>query len=494
MVAITWKTSTSTWLEDTQSGQFVLAARQDLSAIEWQARASLRLADVAQLLGAALPKACQCAPIYPEDFHFCPRCGQPLATANSTPPSNAPTWWGPCIDSQLPQHVPHGLPVTCLPIAAAIESRPPEPEIGQADRRMPSPPNAQVVFAASHFGFASVRLIALAYLRNVLQYWEPIAGRWHLLTKEKESASLRFSASEYAWLPASNLDARLGEVGLIPSEQGLLRLFINPISESYHTEVVLTANLLSAPGAVGKHIACLIERDGRRWLWCAQRNGEQAQEIAVDAAHLPVADWSAPISYDNSLMWLHEEGQLLWQADNAQLQWLAWPTGWTPRLQLSRPTQSRDGRLWLMGHDGTQFCFLELGKSDGEMYKIDGARLGFADLLFRRGHRVFGQPWEAEFVEDPQADDYWVLPLLRHYDHQTNKAAGLVLRFSGKESAENSVQAKNADVQVRWSGQCDVILAHLPRLTRPVDSTTLVYDNCLWLHNPNMDDMLGWQL
>lgn len=496
LVAIKWQTPTSTWLEDTQNGHFVLAEKHGLGAIEWQGRASTRLTDVAQLIGAALPKNCQCAPIFPEDFQFCPHCGQALQLFPAIPSHVHPAsaWWGPRHDRQLPQHVPHGLPVSSIAIASAIENHPAEPVIGQAERRMLSPPNPHAMFAAAHFGFAHERLIALAYLRNVLQYWEPNAGRWHLLNSEKNTADITFSTSNYAWLPAASASAGLGEVGIIPTEQGLMRLWINPINASYRTETVLRAKLVSAPGELDKHIACLFELDGSMRLWCAFSNGEQPRLIKLASEKMPMADWSAPLAYDRRMMWLHEEGQFIWQPHTDEAQWLAWPTGWTPRLQLSGPTQSRDGRLWQLGHNGEQYCFLELGKSEGEMHAIDGARLGFAGLLFRRGHRVLDQPWEAETVEDPQGDDFWIWPVLRHYDHQRTKAAGLVLRFSGQESAESTLQAKNVDVQVRWSGQRDVILAHIPRLSRPIDSVAIIYDDCLWLHNPQMDHMLGWHL
>lgn len=198
-------------------------------------------------------------------------------------------WWGPYNDPQQPLHVPHGLPVTGMPLAGPVESRPAEPEVGVADRRMPRPPNPQAVFAAARFGFASSRLIALAYLRNALQYWDPHAARWHLLTGEKQAAELIFSASEYAWLPASGPGARLGEVALIPTQQGLMRLFINPVSETYHTEAVLKATPASAPGAVGRHIACLIHHNGGMRLWCAQADAEQTHLINCDELNLPTA-------------------------------------------------------------------------------------------------------------------------------------------------------------------------------------------------------------
>lgn len=193
-------------------------------------------------------------------------------------------------------------------------------------------------------------------------------------------------------------------------------------------------------------------------------------------------------------MWLHQHGHFLWQPDSGGVQWIVWPAGWTPRLNLGGPTQSRDGRLWLMGHDGEKYCFIELGVARGQIEALDGARLGFGGLLFRRGHRVIGEPWDVETVEDPNAGSDWVLPLLRNFDHQRQKASGLVLRFSGIDKAEDAVQAKNLDVHVRWSGRIDVILAHIPRLSRPMDCVPIVYDNCLWLHNPGMDEMLGWNL
>jgi hypothetical protein len=496
-MAYRWETSSSVWLEDAQSGQFALESMPGLHRIDWHGRAAARLHDVAQLLGATLPQACHCSAIFPPQFAFCPQCGKPLTppAAHTAPPAS--DWWGPCNDLHQPDHVPHGLPITTLPLAASIEQREALPAIGTADRRMPRPPNPQVAFAAARFGFGSQRLVALAYLRNVLQYWDPLAKRWHLLHGTHDGGDLgdiSFSASDYGWLPAAHADARLGEVGLIPAQQGLLRLLINPISETYHTETVLEAALASAPGALQKHIACLINHDGRLRLWHALFDTSNPHLIHCDTDNLPLRDWSRPVSYDNKLMWLHQDGHLLWQVGDERAQWIAWPNGWNPRLTLGGPTQSRDGRLWLMGHDGQAYSFLELGKPHPQIEMLDGARLGFGGLLFRRGHIITGDPWATELVEDPHAGNDWVLPLLRNFDHRRSHASGLVLRFSGIDKADDAVQAKNLAVSVKWIGRRDVILAHIPRLSRPADCVPFIYDNCLWLHNPHMDEILGWNL
>jgi hypothetical protein len=63
-MAYRWDTPASTWLED-DKGQFTLARSAGLGDIDWQGPARARAADVARLLGASLPGACHCAPIYP---------------------------------------------------------------------------------------------------------------------------------------------------------------------------------------------------------------------------------------------------------------------------------------------------------------------------------------------------------------------------------------------------------------------------------------------
>lgn len=488
-MATRWETPASTWLEHEHNRQFELLASAGLGRIDWQAQARGRLPDVAHLLGASLPQACRCSAIYPEGFAFCPDCGHVLNKLAGQP-DIAPDWWGAAADPLLPRHVPHGLPVTSLALGDSLEERAPPPAVGRPERTLPVPPNAHCVFAAAHFGFPVQRLLALAPSRNVLQYWDPLARLWHLLAAEDPAASLAFTASAYAWLPAQN--PRRGEVAVLPTERGLARLWINPVSETYHTELLFAGAPASAPGAVRRHVACLVQGAGGTRLWSARSD---FSDVVLHDCAAPAGGYARPITYDNRLWWLHEQGQLTWQP-GAEPHWQPWPQGWSPRLAFGGPTQGRDGRLWMIGHDGERYSYLELGKDQPQVEAIDGARLGFASLLFRRGHPVVGEPWEREHVEDPNDDDSLVLPLLRSFNNNRSQPSGLVLRFhkyTGK--AEDALAGRTiARTTVEWIGRRNVILDDIPRLARPLECVPFVYDGCLWLHHPDFNAVRGWPL
>ncbi len=490
-MAYRWETPASVWQEDDRSGEFELLSTEGLGRIDWQAHARGRLPDVAHLLGASLPDACGCAPIYPEGFAWCPHCGSALRRLAGRA-ARTPDWWGPHGDHQLPRHVPHGLPVTSLPLGDSLEERPAPPAVGRHDLSMPVPPNAQCVFAAATYGFPEQRLLALAHTRGVLQYWDPLARLWHVMAPEEGAAELAFTRSDYAWLPV--LNPGRGEVAVVPAAHSLQRLWINPLSETYRTETVLAAPPAASPGAMRRHTACPVLGDGGALLLWTTR-GELPAGEQFDCADAPTAGWSRPIGYDGRLFWLHEDGQLVWRPGEAP-RWMRWPAPWTPRLAFGGPTQSRDGRLWLIGHDGEAYSFLELGAADPQREPIDGARLGFANLLFRRGHPVLDEPWSGEHVEDPNEDETLVLPLLRSFNNNRSQPSGLVLRFhryTGR--AEEALSSKLiARTTVEWIGRRNVILDEIARLARPLECVPLVYDNCLWLHHPDWNQMRGWRL
>jgi hypothetical protein len=547
-MAYRWETSDSVWLEDERKRQFELAQSRGISRIEWQAHARGRLPDVAQLLGASRP-TCGHGDIYPEGFVYCPECGAPLQMHGGDHP---PPWWGPSTaplpaDAHpLPKYLPLGLPLTAQPLAATLETRAPEPEIGAPDEKIPAPPNAVCVFAAGNFGYAAQRLLALATTRNVLQYWDPQAARWHLMAAEGLAADLSFTASDYAWLPAAA--GQRGEVGIVPGAQGLARLIVNPVNESYRTETVLSAPLASAPGMAAGRIACLLATPAGVRLWTANADGADGETLEIhvataqgavpagtlaggaavgeaDLAHatagdipdpdddggeptaiagatpaaaqvtIPAGGWSRPVCYDGKLVWLHALGEIWWRPGSAP-QWLPWPAGWTPRLQFGGPVRSRDGRLWLIGHDGQRYSYRELGAVRAQIQPLDGARLGFCTLLFRRGHQVKDEPWAVENVEDQGGADELVLPLLENASSTRAQPTGLVLRmeaYSGKAEAALG-DAVLPRVLIEWVGQRNVILDEAVRLKRPADCQPFVYDNCLWLHHPSWNDVRGWRL
>src|SRR6202008_4116952 len=136
------------------------------------------------------------------------------------------------------------------------------------------------------------------------------------------------------------------EVAVVPGATGLLRLWIDPVNESYRTETVLDMAPATSPGAVRRHIACLVDQGRRFWCAHADLSGAQLFECAA-----PAGGWSRPFSYDGQLVWLHAQGRLAWQPGEAPA-FTPWPADWLPRLDFGGPTQSRDGRLWLAGHDG----------------------------------------------------------------------------------------------------------------------------------------------
>ncbi|MGZ8292442.1 MAG: hypothetical protein ACXWVG_05300 [Telluria sp.] len=489
-MAYRWETPASVWLEDEKSARFELVSSEGLSRIDWQAHARGRVPDCAQLLGASLPLTCDCSPIFPEGFAFCPNCGRALDKLAGQFKSQ-PDWFGPWCDQFLPRHVPHGLPVTMLPLGDSLEERPAAPEVGRPDVTMPVPPNAHCVFAAGSYGFPVQRLLALATSRGVLQYWDPLGQLWHVMAAEEGAAALSFTASSYAWLPA--LNPLRGEVALVPTATGLHRLWINPVSETYRTDAVFEAPLAGSPGAIRRHVACLFNGAGGTRRWSALADGADVE--LFDCPGAPESGWSRPFGYDERLAWLHELGQLSWRP-GAQPEWLAWPQGWSPRLDFGGPTQSRDGRLWMIGHGADGYSFLELGTPAPQLEPISGARLGFASLLFRRGHAVVGEPWGPEHVEDPHDDDTLVLPLLRGFNNNRSQPSGLVLRFhkyTGR--AEDALSSRTiARTTVEWIGKRNVILDEIARLVRPLECTPFVYDSCLWLHHPDWNQMRGWRL
>ena len=257
---------------------------------------------------------------------------------------------------------------------------------------MPAPPNALCVFAAGACGFAAQRLLALAHTRNVLQYRDPLARVWHVMTLDEHSADLTFTSAAYGWLPV--LNPRRGEVVLIPADRGLCRLWINPVSETCRAEPVFDAAIASAPGAAGRHVACLFSSACGTRLWSALADG--AQVALHDCAAAPAAGWMRPVSYDGRILWLHPFGQLIWQP-GAPPQWRPWPRGFSARLELGGPTQSCDGRLWHIGHAGQQYAFIELGRDKPQMEPISGAPACATSHVFL----VQNSGWMAPFYTDP---------------------------------------------------------------------------------------------
>jgi hypothetical protein len=532
-MAIEWQTATSLWLEDEASGHFELAAGTAMSHVRfgWQPPQSPgRVAEVAQWLGASLPTGCDCAPVFPPGFAFCPHCGHALRqTLSPSELADAAIWIGPFSDQHLPEQLPKGVGYCATPLALAVPLPSNRPQVS-----LPAPP-APGLFLSGNFGFAAQRLLVLAYQQNVLQYWDPNANNWQLLVasgvepgqEQPIAPDLGFTVSEYYCLPPISTEP--GAVALIPTAQGVMQLHINPVQPAYQLQTVLAETLVSAPGRVFHHLACLYqhpEHQDQVYLWTRVLApgavggmgdvgdvGDMGDMVNIAnitnitdpagelryACPMPpmpelLAGWSRPVAFQGKLIWLHTQGHLLWQPGSAP-KWLPWPPAWQPRLAYAGPMQSRDGRLWLLGQQQQTCRFLELGAEEPEQEPSDGARLGFGRFIFRLGHALQGEPWGSFTIDNENDHHALVWPLLAYHHHDPRLRGGLVLRlpdYTG--TADQLLLNRNShDCKLEWQGEQSVELDRL-QLARPWEIRCFVHQHHLWVHHPDWNTLRGWRL
>lgn len=496
-MATLWQSATSDWLEDEDTGTFELVARHGLGVRIAGMPAAQQL-DAARWLGAALPLTCECSGVYPPDFAFCPQCGAALQEAPDVAGEDGERWLGPFADQTLPEHIPRGMALSACSLAARLSGLPP---VARPDLGLPAPPAAPCLFFSGRFGFAEARLLAWSWRQNVLQYWNPVAADWQLLgaAANSEHSDLTFTVSDvYSLPPLSN---EPGAVALIPTAHGLMQLFINPLQNTWRLQPVCSGRLLASAGRVFSHLAALVQDEsGEVGLWSRQMvagEGNQAVDEQFWHACAPAdcnSGWSRPIAYQGKLIWLHASGHLLWQPGSAP-KWLPWPVGWQPRQAYAAPMQSRDGRLWLLGQRQQGYEFLELGSATPQHEATDGARLGFANVMFRLGHPLHGEPWGSFTVENENDHNALVWPLLACHDTNRRLQGVLAVRLPDYVGTVEQLFLNRAgmDSKIEWLGETHLELERL-QLARPWDLSVVVHDGSLWLQHPDWSRMRGWRL
>ncbi len=510
-MATLWQSETSDWLEDDETGAFELVAHRGLG-VRVAGMPLVQQHDAARWLGAALPLTCECSAVFPPDFAFCPHCGAALQTPSGA--AAAFSWLGPFADQALPEHVPRGMALSASSLATRMAALPP---VARPDLGMPAPPAAPCLFFSGDFGFAGARLLALSWRQNVLQYWNPVAADWQILAAGGDVAmsDLCFTTSDFYALPP--LSREPGAVALIPAAHGLMQLMLNPLQNSYHLQPLLVARLVASAGRVFSHLACLIlDDDGQITLWSRQVPAAAdsladslINPLAVAAAEnaLPAAQvwpacapasctggWSRPFAYQGKLIWLHASGHLLWQPGSAP-KWLPWPAGWQPRHAYAAPMQSRDGRLWQLGQGPEGYAFLELATATPQQEATDGARLGFAHIIYRLGHPLHGEPWGSFTVENENDHNALVWPLLACHDSNRRLQGVLAVRLPDYVGTVEQLflNRSGMDSKIEWLGETHVELERL-QLARPWELCVVVRDGCLWMQHPDWSRMGGWRL
>jgi hypothetical protein len=257
-MAYRWETPASVWLEDESNGQFELAASEGLGRIDWSrhARGAWPTSPTCSAPRCrAACEGCEHSSIYPEGFSFCPN-----AAARSS------AWPGASSAARLVG--PACRPAAAAPRAAwlarhlAAAGRQPRgtsrrARVGRFDAVDAAAAECRVRVRRRRLrlpGTAPAGAGAGARRAAVLGSAGRSCGMcW---CRKRARPSLRFTLPTTAgcrpWSRAR------GEVGLVPTAQGLYRLWINPINETCRTEPCWPRRWSPRRALMRRQLACLV--------------------------------------------------------------------------------------------------------------------------------------------------------------------------------------------------------------------------------------------
>ena len=125
--------------------------------------------------------------------------------------------------------------------------------------------------------------------------------------------------------------------------------------------------------------------------------------------------------------------------------------------------------MWLIGHNGQSYCFLELGVAKPQRSPSTARAWALPTCCSGAAIRWSTNRGWGRTSKTRNEDDALVLPLLRSFNNNRSQPSGLVLRFHKYTGRAEDALADRviARTTVEWIGRRNVILDEIARLSRP---------------------------
>jgi hypothetical protein len=481
-----WELDSGTWVRDLVSEEWRLVATRAGTAVA----PSLSAQDVARLLAASRDAAS--GGWFPPEFKYSLRTGAPLSAPVSTPGS---PWLPPFGESALPdaQHPARGLKRTPVGLSLAraedrsVSSRP--------DRTLPPLPPGQYRFVADSFDAAHPTLVAVALEEGKLFVLLPDSNRWTPM--EGAATWAHRMRNPRAWR-MERVHAHGQTTLYCPCETGLAAITPSVLGLCFAVEQAGHGPALGGPVAWRGEIWTPTQAKDDTVHLVGKRHGAAGRVYMVlpTQAPMPPQGFEAPVFHEEHVTWPSDQGQLVLRLDaNGAMQadWVEWPEEAEPVFAIGCPYLQDDRTFWQLCRrkDDRGFEYVQMAGAGepAQPAPLGAATVSTGRVCYRGTSRIDDAPWSDG--EDASAEV--VLPLLE----SARDGAVVALRMDAPRGLPAVVQVghqpKRATLQVELQGQPAVSFGGIA-VKRPWLALPFVHDGHLWIHHPDLLQVVGWEL
>jgi hypothetical protein len=381
-----------------------------------------------------------------------------------------------------------------------------------ATRELPLPSHGRHHFIVGNFGLARPLLLSFEVSSGALHCWVPHESRWEEFAPEGKKFVDGYMQPDLSWSMHA-IDAVHSGTLFVPTDSGLARVEVNPLSLTYSVDYVSSLPCLAGIVEFQSDLFALVGDSKSAKVLQVSLAKDADQKVTVyDISGMLAGDvlrkLRLPFKAKREMYWLCDLGQIRIKLDVAgdfSVSLIKWPANVAPCFMLGGPYVNSDGRVWQqcidmssIDSDEHGYCFVELGKPHPERKPVGSYRLMGGSSCLAKEQRLFQQPpWDTPSGATGSIKRITV-PLLE----STADIKPMICFSAAFNGDPDAFFAEEGMLEVEYlfwghlpgtrNHRC---VFHFDRAATPWDVRVLVYDGHLFIYDPDSNSPIrGWKI
>lgn len=486
-----WELDSGAWRPAASSSGF-----EPVTTALGHAAAGLSAADLQQLLSLPYSAGDPLA-LFPPEFRFDPRQGQPLQLPAAPVSLRA---WVPAFGHSAQQRATDisGLRQTAQPLQLAGLAQ--RRETDAADHLLKPPAAGDFEFFSIPAGTQAPVLLALEPGKGLLYAWLPASQQWALLQHPQDHLLASCLQTRGAAWRAEVSTQAMGHSRLfVPTDEGLACITPDVPGLAFAVSYVGQAPAMGSPIQwMGQIWAPLRMADGTVQIVSCDLQGQPGSEVTLAPAALPTefGALQTPVADARRAMWLSEAGRLVLNrrsAGGVDAVFLPWPEGLAPAFDFGAPYLASNGELWQLCWNSGQKIYEYLNLTAAQEMRMQALqpRMSTGGVNFRFTQRQRTAPWEEPDQGHDGAEVAIVLPMLESTASQNilglrlDNTSGLAGMLRSSERMRTALVLDEGTRQTAFA----VLTVAMPWRLR-----WFVHGGVLWAFHAQLQSIQGWEL
>lgn len=434
--------------------------------------------------------------VYPPEFLYDPETGTPLEKKQV---DSEAYWLPPYGQGRHYDDNRQYMDSNGLQLSHQLKKLKNEPQIdADAEQKIKMPPRGIFEFVSIKVSTGIPQLVAYNKINGNLLIWSQENKEWlELKAVERRLERCPEKLEEYLQFLGVVNEAGI-QCLYIPTKAGLARVIIDGLSLTYRAEYVTPLNspCLGTPVYWNKKILIPILIGDQVKLF------DVSNQTSIMLDH-PISEiYFEKVVYDTRrIIWVGTSGQLILKykiSDDEALNivYKMWLPSYTPDFRFGAPYDDTKGNFYQFctsqNVDKGPFFYIEL---DAEKPHVEPSLFRFTTgaSKFYLGDKQDNKQdiWKETQVAEPT--HRFTVPMIEDEKKQ------LILGFSFDTDVNIGIEQKLADeikqdIKLFIDTHAGLIDFHRVQVENPLQSRFIIHQNILYFYNPNLNEILGWEL